>query len=138
NRRHYNIRVMNLSAGHVVGESYKTDPLCMAVEKAWKAGIVVVCAAGNSGRVNSSQSVGLDNEGYGAAYGSIESPGNSACCITVGATKSVDGDRAHDKIPAYSSRGPSRLDFVLKPDLVAPGHRLHSLSSLQRTVAVVV
>src|SRR5207302_631946 len=42
-----NIRVMNLSFGHPVGESYKTAPLCQAVESAWRAGIVVVCAAGS-------------------------------------------------------------------------------------------
>ena len=51
----YNIRVINLSLGHPVGESYTTDPLCQAVEAAYKAGIVVVCAAGNNGRLNSGQ-----------------------------------------------------------------------------------
>ena len=49
----YNIRVMNLSLGRPVYESYKIDPLCQAVERAWKAGIVVVVAAGNKGRNNS-------------------------------------------------------------------------------------
>jgi len=48
----YNIRVLNLSLGHPVGESYTTDPLCQAVEAAWNAGIVVVCAAGNNGSVS--------------------------------------------------------------------------------------
>jgi len=43
----YNIRVLNLSLGRPVMESYKQDPLCQAVEKAWKSGIVVVVAAGN-------------------------------------------------------------------------------------------
>ena len=122
-----NIRVLNMSLGHPVGESYKTDPLCLAVERAWKAGIVVVAAAGNSGRVNSSPTAGMDNEGYGAAYGSIESPGNSPYVITVGATKDVTGSRPGDVISTYSSRGPSRLDFVMKPDLVAPGNRIISL-----------
>ena len=51
NKAKYNIQVMNLSLGHPVGESYTTDPLCQAVEAAWKAGIVVVCAAGNDGRL---------------------------------------------------------------------------------------
>src|SRR5207249_5699146 len=51
----YNIRVINLSLslGRPVFESYKLDPLCQAVEAAWKTGIVVVVAAGNSGRDNS-------------------------------------------------------------------------------------
>ena len=46
----YNIRVLNLSLGRPVYESYTLDPLCQAVEAAWNAGIVVVVAAGNSGR----------------------------------------------------------------------------------------
>jgi len=40
----YNIRVMNLSLGRTVVESYTLDPLCQALEDAWKAGIVVVVA----------------------------------------------------------------------------------------------
>src|SRR5216683_1597062 len=46
----YNIRVINLSLGRPVQESYTLDPLCQAVEAAWNAGIVVVAAAGNDGR----------------------------------------------------------------------------------------
>ena len=43
-RKKYNIRVINLSLGRRVFESYKIDPLCQAVEAAWRAGI----AAANS------------------------------------------------------------------------------------------
>jgi subtilisin family serine protease len=46
----YKIRVINLSRGRPVYESYTLDPLCQAVEQAWRAGIVVVVAAGNDGR----------------------------------------------------------------------------------------
>src|SRR5215472_4312506 len=46
----YNIRVINLSLGRGVYESYTLDPLCQAVESAWQAGIVVVVAAGNMGQ----------------------------------------------------------------------------------------
>src|SRR5271166_2218177 len=49
----YNIRIMNISLGRPVFESYTVDPLCQAVEAAWQAGIVVVVAAGNDGRDNS-------------------------------------------------------------------------------------
>lgn len=56
----YNIRVINLSLGRPVYESYTQDPLCQAVEAAWQAGIVVVAAAGNDGRDNS-----FDSNGYG-------------------------------------------------------------------------
>ena len=56
----YNIRVINLSLGRPVFESYTQDPLCQAVEAAWKAGIVVVVSAGNDGRDNT-----YGNDGYG-------------------------------------------------------------------------
>jgi serine protease AprX len=126
NKSNYNIRVLNLSLGHPVGESYTTDPLCQAVEAAWKKGIVVVCAAGNEGRMNMTPGSGTDNEGWGTAYGSINSPANSPYVITVGATKSMDGKRVNDRIATYSGRGPSRLDYVLKPDIIAPGNQIIS------------
>ena len=72
----YNIRVINLSLGRGVFESYTLDPLCQAVEQAWKAGIAVVVAAGNEGRDNS-----VGNQGYGT----ITAPGNDPFVITVGA-----------------------------------------------------
>jgi serine protease AprX len=127
NKAKYNIRVVNLSLGHPVGESYTTDPLCQAVESAWKAGIVVVCAAGNAGRLQNVVDASLDNEGYGTAYGSIQSPGNDPYAITVGAAKTVDTSRSDDRIATYSSRGPSRLDLILKPDIIAPGNKIISL-----------
>jgi subtilisin family serine protease len=45
---------MNLSWGRPITQSYATAPLSPAVEAARKAGIVVVVAAGNGGRDNSS------------------------------------------------------------------------------------
>jgi serine protease AprX len=72
----FNIRVMNLSLGREVYESYKLDPLCQAVEAAWKNGIVVVVSAGNNGR-----NVSTDG------YGTVTSPGNDPYVITVGAMK---------------------------------------------------
>ncbi len=113
NRAAYNIRVINLSLGHPVGESYTTDPLCQAAEAAYKAGIVVVCAAGNAGRLNTANTTGLDNEGWGTNYGSVASPGNDPYVITVGAAKqnlstvnssNYGGTRSADKIATYSSR----------------------------------
>ena len=129
NKSKFDIRVINFSLGHPVGESYRTDPLCQAVESAWKAGLVVVCAAGNDGRLNPAPTTGLDNEGWSTAYGSIQSPANDPYVITVGAMKNFDGTRGHDRIATYSSRGPSRLNLVLKPDLVAPGNRVISLNA---------
>ena len=34
----YNIRIINLSVGRPVWESYTQDPLCQAVEQAWQVG----------------------------------------------------------------------------------------------------
>src|SRR5205807_909062 len=112
----YNIRVINLSLGRQAYESYTTDPLCQAVESAWKAGIVVVVAAGNQGRNNSAGTNG---------YGTITAPGNDPYVITVGAmnTKGT-GDRADDVMTSYSSKGPTTVDHIVKPDLVAPGNRV--------------
>ncbi|HTE19104.1 MAG TPA: S8 family serine peptidase, partial [Armatimonadota bacterium] len=44
------LRVLNLSLGHQPGESVATDPLCLAVRRAVRAGLVVVVAAGNQGK----------------------------------------------------------------------------------------
>ncbi len=129
NRSAYNIRVINLSLGHPVGESYTTDPLCLAVEKAYQAGIVVVTAAGNRGRLADSTSLLRNNEGYGTAYASIQSPANSPYTVTVGAMKATGSGRDSDRIATYSGRGPTRLDFVLKPDIVAPGNRVISTNA---------
>lgn len=132
NAAKYNIRVINLSLGHPVYESYNTDPLCLEVEKAWQAGIVVVVAAGNDGRLNANPTAGVaDNDGYGTCYGSIESPGNDPYVITVGAMKAVDLSRADDYIATYSSRGPTLGDNLLKPDIVAYGNLVASLYDSQ-------
>ena len=115
NKNVYNIRVMNLSLGALTPESYKTDPLCQAAERAVKAGIVVVAAAGNSGR-------GPNNE---AVYGSIHSPAIDPMVLTVGAVTTWGTDvRSDDTVASYSSRGPTYTDRLLKPDLVAPGNKL--------------
>src|SRR5262249_20912264 len=117
----YNIRIINLSLGRKVYESYAIDPLCQAVEAAWQAGIVVVVAAGNSGRDNS---LGTDG------YGTIQAPGNDPNVITVGATKTHGTPtRLDDTVASYSSKGPTLIDHVVKPDLVAPGNRIISLQA---------
>jgi serine protease AprX len=117
----YNIRVINLSVGRPVFESFTQDPLCKAVEQAWQAGIVVVVAAGNYGRDNL---VGTNG------YGTITSPGNDPYVITVGAVNTLGTADHTDDIPAsYSSKGPSIFDQVVKPDIVAPGNAIISLYS---------
>ena len=117
----YNIRVLNLSLGRPVFESYRLDPLCQAVEAAWKAGIVVVVAAGNDGRDNSFGTQG---------YGTITAPGNDPYVITVGSMKPMGTPtRTDDLIASYSSKGPTVIDHIVKPDIVAPGNLLVSLGT---------
>src|SRR5580704_6204408 len=115
----YNIRVINLSMGRAVYETYKLDPLCQAVEKAWQNGIVVVVAAGNNGRYQATD-----------GYATVTSPGNDPYVITVGAMKTMGTpSRVDDQIASYSSKGPTVIDAVAKPDLVAPGNLLVSLEA---------
>jgi serine protease AprX len=115
----YNIRVINLSLGRPIFESYTLDPLCQAVEQAWKAGIVVVVAAGNDGR-----DLNLNPEGYGT----INAPGNDPYVLTVGAMRTLETPAINDDlIASYSSKGPSFIDDVIKPDIVAPGNLVTSL-----------
>lgn len=124
----YNIRIINLSLGRPVYEAASQDPLCQEVEAAWKAGIVVVVAAGNSGRDNSQ---GTDG------YATIQSPGNDPLVITVGATKTNGtATRLDDFVASYSSKGPTPVDHVVKPDLVAPGNRIVSLLAPSSYLAV--
>ena len=79
----YNIRVLNLSLGRTIRESYTLDPLCQAVRRAWQAGLVVVVAAGNSGRDDSMGTKG---------YATITSPANTPEAITVGAMRDMATD----------------------------------------------
>src|SRR5581483_2603173 len=115
----YNIRVINLSLGRPVYDTFTVDPLCQAVEAAWKAGIVVVAAAGNMGR----------NNDFGThGYGLIGVPGVDPYVITVGAMNTVGtADKSDDVLATYSSKGPTMVDHIVKPDLVAPGNRIESL-----------
>jgi serine protease AprX len=120
----YNIRVINLSLGRAVYESYKLDPLCQAVERAWKNGIVVVVSAGNYGRYQPTQ-----------GYATITSPGNDPYVITVGAMKPMGTPgRSDDLIASYSSKGPTLIDHIVKPDIVAPGNLLISTETANTTL----
>ena len=50
NKARYKIRVINLSLGGPVLQPYADDPVNQAVERAYRAGIVVVTSAGNRGQ----------------------------------------------------------------------------------------
>ena len=124
NRQALNLRVVNLSVATGVYESYNTDPLTLAAKRLVDAGIIVVAAAGNFGRTAEGQ----------LAYGGITSPGNAPWVLTVGATSHMGTSlRVDDRLAAFSSRGPSAIDQAAKPDLVAPGVGIESLSDPDST-----
>jgi serine protease AprX len=109
----YNVRVMNLSVGGSPVGPVSKDPIAWAVEAAWRAGITVVCAAGNEGD-------------YGP--GGILSPGDDPFVLTVGAVDTKQtASTADDSVASYISVGPTLFDKVAKPDVVAPGQRLISV-----------
>jgi serine protease AprX len=120
NYQTYNIRVINLSVGAPIRESYWTDPLTLACKRVAELGITIVTAAGNRGK---------DNNGR-LMYGGITAPGNAPWVLTVGAS-STNGTttRSDDVMADYSSAGPTAVDFAAKPDLVAPGTGTVSLLS---------
>ena len=101
----FNIRVLNLSFGTDSKQPYSIDPLDYAVEQTWKAGILVVVAAGNNG----------------SASGTIEKPADDPYVVTVGAADLKNTiDTSDDVVADFSSRGPTQDGFS-KPDLLAPG-----------------
>lgn len=110
----YGIRVMNLSLGTDSSQDYRLSPLNYAVETAWASGIVVVVSAGNSG----------------PEAATVMKPGDDPYVITVGASND-EGSMAtgDDRVPVFSSRGPTRANGLAKPDLVSPGVHTVSLRS---------
>jgi serine protease AprX len=107
----FDIRVANLSLGKGIEEAQAYDPLVQAVNAVWDAGVVVVVSAGNHGS---------------SGHYTVTSPGNSRKVITVGSLTD-QGSGTHlndDRVSSFSSRGPTLIDKVLKPDLVAPGNKI--------------
>ncbi|WP_347488623.1 S8 family peptidase [Desulfoscipio sp. XC116] len=111
NHVQYNIKVVNLSLGSSALQSYKEDPLCLAVEELWRSGVVVCAAAGNDG----------------PAENTVGTPGIDPVIITVGASDDYNTtDISDDDIADFSSRGPT-VDGLAKPDLLTPGVNIISL-----------
>ncbi|HWG99498.1 MAG TPA: S8 family serine peptidase [Pilimelia sp.] len=102
------IRVLSLSYGTDGTQDYRLDPLTHAVENAWRAGIVVVTAAGNGG----------------ASATQLANPARDPFVIAVGASDPRGTTRtADDTVMDFSSRG----DAARRVDLVAPGRSIVSL-----------
>jgi len=123
--RDLNIRVINLSLGTDSPVSYRIDPLNFAVERAWRAGLVVVVSAGNRGEMTAN----------GPKRGTISKPADDPLVLTTGAIDDRNTNGTNDdRVPAFSAHGPTITDGLAKPDVVAPGGHVISLRSPGSTV----
>jgi serine protease AprX len=111
-----NIRVLNLSYGTNSTQSYDVDPLAYAVEQAWKAGIVVVSAAGNSGYQR------------GASSQPLADPAFDPQILAVGGADTMGTPAVwDDQVASYSANAGSCSNACRAPDLVAPGTHMQGL-----------
>jgi serine protease AprX len=102
-----NVRVLNLAFSVDGTQDYQSEPLAYAVEAAWKAGIVVVVAAGNDGN-----------------DAALRSPAYDPFVITVGADDTQGTATVKDdELPEFSNCGTDNRPV----DLIAPGHSIISL-----------
>jgi len=108
NRARYQIKVINLSLGAAVQQSWRDDPVCQAIERAWRANIVTVAAAGNYGKTANGTEI----------LGGVTSPGNCPYAITAGALNTKGTTyRSDDAIATYSS---ARADADRPSDQAGP------------------
>jgi len=114
----YNIKIINLSLGRPVMESYTLDPLCRRWSRHGRRALWWLWPPAMTGANNTAGTSG---------YGTIAAPGNDPYVITVGAMKDMNtNSRADDQMTSYSSKGPTLFDHLVKPDLVAPGNKIIS------------
>ncbi len=110
----FNIRVINLSYGTLSSQPYGADPLAYAAEQAWKHGIVVVVAAGNTG------------SGPGNGRG-LSDPAYDPYVIAAGAYNSMGTNKLKDDVVAAYSARSNGCGGCKNPDLVAPGTHMQGL-----------
>jgi serine protease AprX len=110
-----NVRVISLSYGTNSTQAYGADPLAYAVEQAWKRGIVVVAAAGNTGYQRGNNAPGLADPAY------------DPFVIAVGASDSRGTVATNDDAVASFSASSAGCGSCKNPDLVAPGAHLQGL-----------
>lgn len=110
----HNIKVLNLSAKTVAKLSYRVDPLARAIERSWDFGLVPVVAVGNEGPGDET----------------IGSPAHAVKVISVGGVNDRGtSDRADDRMYRNSARGPTPVDGLTKPDLVAPAQNIRAAAN---------
>ena len=94
------VNVVNMSLG---GSGDPDDPVSTTVDNASELGIVFCVAVGNDG-----------------SFFTISSPGNARSAIGVGASD------YENNIADFSSRGPTKKTYSIKPDVLAPGVDVYS------------
>jgi serine protease AprX len=110
-----NIRVISLSYGTNSKQPAGIDPLAHAVEQAWKQGIVVVAAAGNTGYQRGNGAPGLADPAY------------NPYVIAVGGSDSMGtATTKDDRVGTYSASS-TGCGGCKNPDVVAPGSHLQGL-----------
>jgi serine protease AprX len=110
-----NIRVINLSYGTNSLQSYGVDPLSYAVEQAWKQGVVVVVAAGNTGYQRGKGAPGLADPAY------------NPYVIGVGGYDPMGSAAFSDDVMGSYSASSAGCGSCKNPDLVAVGSHLQGL-----------
>ncbi len=116
NHKSLNIRILNFSMGYLpTGKQRLQQKLIDCLEALWDEGIIVVTAAGNNGPKENTVTV----------------PGISRKVITVGSSEGyLQEVRYYGRKPSvpYSGRGPTSC-CIVKPEILAPGTNILSLSS---------
>ena len=107
-----NIRVINLSYGTNSTQDYEIDPLAYAVEQAWKNGILVVAAAGNTGYQRGHGALGLADPAYDPAI------------LAVGGLDAKGTPTTADDVPGSYT---ASCDRCRNPDLWTVGSHLQGL-----------
>jgi len=123
--RRLQIHGVNLSVGYPFDPEWFAcgqSQLCVEVDRLVRSGVVVVVAAGNRGYGQLGASDQEANRMGGLAL-SISDPGNAERAITVGSTHR-EKPRVYG-VSYFSAKGPTG-DGRFKPDLLAPGEKIHS------------
>ena len=104
NRERFKIRIINISAGGDEEKSYLDDPLSLVVEECTAAGILVVCAVGNSGHLPDHP---------------VVPPASAPSCIAIGGLDDKNSFNRSHRGMYRSSYGPT-VDGLQKPEIIAP------------------
>lgn len=111
-RDKYNIRILCLPFEFPYMNSLKVNPLELILKEALESNISVIVPSGN-----------LGPQPY-----SVYFPGNMKDAVTVGSADCTSTNIRDVKVSIFSGRGPT-VDGQNKPDIIAPGINVTSLSS---------